>query len=294
MAVLLLLLVLLAAAAAAVIRLLSAPLRRIDVTVRSTEPLFRRALDASTTTTTTTKNPTAAAAARRYAARLVGVGASSSAATPTEQPQQQAFSLPGPAPALAPFVLAGWLRGVVSRTAMFLTLLCGGARQLLPTAAEGKGGGGKAKTTTTTTTPPLPWLAGDVDVQGGEEARDDDASAEVRIRARTLAPSTLAHPRWFRDVEARVVFEREEKEGGPTAAPAGVAASSPSQPPPPRLLLLRARAEVTVRGVPALLEGAACAAVEQAHARLARDVATELMQRSSAEDGGGSGWGREA
>lgn len=260
-----------AAAAALVIPPALRALRRIDVTVRAASPLFRRPLDA----TNAGSAPTAATAARRYAARLVGGGAeepSSSSSSSDPQP----FSLPGPPPTLAPFILAGWLRGAVSGPALFCTLLFGGARQMLPTAAEGRRrrpGGGKASAAAAA------WLAGDVALSGGGEEEEE----EVRIRARTL------DSRWpFRDVEARVVFEREEK-GGDAAGGEGDALPTPTT-----TLLLRARAEATVRGVPALLEGAARAAVEQAHARLSRDVATDLMRAAAASEGGGDGWGAAA
>jgi hypothetical protein len=251
------LLIVLLLAASAVIIALSIPalraVRRVDVTVRTVSPLFRGPLLQQKPTP-----PTTATAARLFASRLVGSEAASS-------PEPQLFSLPGPSPALAPFVLAGWLRGAVSGPAMFCTLLFGGARQMLPTAAEGEAAGGEAATT-----PTSPWLAGDVALLQKEEA--------VRIQARTLSSRWLP---LFRDVDARVLFEREEKQGDEATGAAAAATTT---------LLLRARCEATVRGVPALLEGAARAAVEQAHARLCRDVATELMRAAAFSAGGGDGW----
>lgn len=262
MVLLLIALVLLLAAAAALSIPALRALRRVDVTVRTASPLFRGPLLQQKPT------PTAATAARRYAARLVG---GDSSATQASSPEPQLFSLPGPSPALAPFILAGWLRGAVSGPAMFCTLLFGGARQMLPTAAEGAEAAlGKAAATT----PTSPWLAGDVALLSGQEEE------VLRIRARTLSSRWLP---FFRDVEARVVFEREEKKGD-EAAGGGDATT----------LLLRARCEATVRGVPALLEGAARAAVEQAHSRLSRDVATELMRAATLDEGGGDGWAAAA
>ena len=233
-------------------------LRRVDVTVRCAEPLLRRPDDAPPPHAGDREQKGAALlaadAARRYRAALVG-------SSSNDAPSQSSFRLPGAAPALAPFVVAGSLRGPPSHFSFFASLMCGGAQQLLPSAVDGRVGAEEEAACAKGAATVGCWLSGEV-----EQLPSESSTAELRIRA------VCHRSMWFREAEGSVVFEQPDL-GGSGGGGGASAAPPPLFPPPP----LRARADVTVRGVPAMLEGAARAAVEQAHARLSRDVATELI-----------------
>jgi hypothetical protein len=187
------------------------------------------------------------------------------------------FSLPGPAPSLAPFVVAGWLRDANSGPAARASLLFGGARQLLPSAADCRASDKKRGAT--------PWLSGGAEVlpppRGGGGAGGGGGGGGTGGGQTTLRVACTTHGRrarlWFRTVEARVEFFEEEEEEEEKGEKGG------RRP----LLLLRARADVAVLGVPRPLAGAARAAVEQVVRRVARDVSTELRLLSRTTE---TGW----
>jgi hypothetical protein len=195
-----------------------------------------------------TSAPAPALARRCLATIRRTTGAASTAAGSTAS----SFSLPGPAPSLAPLVVAGWLRGAGrSGPSARLSLLCGGARQLLPSDVDGRRRERHAKTTRASASyGGGPWLSGTVELPPRGSA--------FHVRCRTHG---RARRWWFWSVEARVAFE--ERGGGGGEGAGGAAC-------------YRADVDALLGAVPRVFQGAARAAAEQLVQRLARDLSTKL------------------